>query len=260
MVQKHGRSLFIAAKLLKEGIYVKKYTIEYAYGKFIRDIFFVVNPIKKRVKKTRCIVHVFINERAVSNLKSEGYMDAYSYYRIHMNCLNQGTVWADQDFRSSNHFYNYKSGKGLYGFSNALSEFSRYYFKAFDFIKAGDDSKASFYFGAALHLIQDSTVPQHAESKLLKEHRRFELWIIRKLLVGYYFRNYSGMKRYKDEKDYIRNNAVKANEINEKYKFINDREERYTKISKEIVKEAQLTTTGIMLDYYDKIKKIKSSL
>ncbi len=39
----------------------------------------------------------------------------YSY----INDINAGVVWADQDLKSSNHFYNPYTNKGLYGNSNA---------------------------------------------------------------------------------------------------------------------------------------------
>ena len=41
--------------------------------------------------------------------------------------------------------------------------------------------KCMFYVGVCLHLIQDSTVPQHGSGDLFKEHRTFELWIISKI-------------------------------------------------------------------------------
>ena len=34
-----------------------------------------------------------------------------------------------------------------------------------------------FYFGAACHIIQDLTVPQHAKGKLFDNHRQFELYV-----------------------------------------------------------------------------------
>ena len=62
------------------------------------------------------------------------------------------------------------------GFSNALEECKKYYNTTLNYTKAGDFNEALFYFGAACHLIQDATVPQHVNNKLLKSHRKFELW------------------------------------------------------------------------------------
>lgn len=62
-----------------------------------------------------------------------------------------------------------------------------------------------------------------------------------------------GIIRYKTVDDYIRNNALMANNIHLKYLSVQDKEERYGKIAAVIIKEAQNTTAGLLLDYYDTI-------
>ena len=60
-----------------------------------------------------------------------------------------------------------------------------------------------FYIGVCLHLIQDSTVPQHGSGDLFKEHRSFELWIISKIYDEGNFQVEIGIKRFENVEDYI---------------------------------------------------------
>lgn len=233
---------------------VKK--VERTYGRTLKGLFFAVNPIKKLLLKTNCTVHKFINIQAIRIIGKNGYSEIKQFYKDNIDCLNKGVTWADSDFKSSNHFYHYKEGRGLYGFSNALTESNKYYNNAVDYYKRGDLEKAIFYLGAAAHLIQDATVPQHVNNKLLNSHRGFELWIISKLLSNYEFYEENGIKRYDSVSDYIKNNAIYANLSYEKYENVKDKEERYSKIAPLIIKEAQRTTAGLLIDFYEKMTEI----
>ncbi|WP_039655571.1 zinc dependent phospholipase C family protein [Clostridium tyrobutyricum] len=230
---------------------------ERTYGGAVKKIFFAVNPLKKKIMKTNCTVHKFIIIRSIEILKNDGYEAQYNYFRKNVSSLNSGVTWADQDFKSSNHFYHVSKGKGLYGFSDALTECKKYYSKSIYMAKDNNVEKANFYFGAACHLIQDVTVPQHVNNRLLKSHRKFELWIIGRLLSDYSFIAYDKVVRYEHLEDYIRNNAVMANSTYIKNLNIKKTYDRYQKIASCIIKEAQRTTAGFMLDYYDKIKSLK---
>lgn len=235
-----------------------KKSIEKTYGSALRGVMSAVNPLKKKVLKTHCTIHKFINIQAIDIMKNEGYEEQYNFFRDKILPLNEGVTWADQDFKSSNHFYHFSSGKGLYGFSNALAECKKYYNKALSYVKVGDINKAMFYFGAACHLIQDSTVPHHVNNKLLNSHRNFEVWIIKKFLSDYSFINEKGILRYNGLEQYIKNNALIANNIHLKHINIVEREERYAKVAAAILKEAQSTTAGFMLDFYDKLKELNA--
>lgn len=232
-----------------------KKEFETTYGKTLKGLMVTVNPIKKRIMKTHCIVHKFINIQSIEILKNEGYSEVNSFYKGYIKELNNGVTWADQDFKSSNHFYHHVKGTGLYGFSNALTEFEKYYKTALRFVEAGDIKQGLFYFGAACHLVQDATVPQHVNNKLLKSHRNFELWIISKLMSDYSFPILNEIIEHEDIKDYIKNNALFANETYIAYANIRDKEDRYKKISTLIVQRAQKTTAGLMLNFYNDIKK-----
>lgn len=232
-----------------------KKRIETTYGKTLKGLMITVNPIKKKIMKTHCIVHKFINIQSIEILKNEGHSEVQGFYKSHIKELNNGVTWADQDFKSSNHFYHHVKGTGLYGFSNALTEFEKYYKSALKFMEAGDTKQALFYFGAACHLVQDATVPQHVNNKLLKSHRNFELWIISKLMSDYSFPIQNEIIKHDNINDYIKNNALFANETYIAYANIQDKEDRYKKISTLIVQRAQKTTAGLMLNFYNDIKK-----
>jgi hypothetical protein len=64
-----------------------------------------VNPVKKMIIQTECQVHIHINGHALTILKNDGYQDAFDFYLDYIDEINRGAVWADQDFKSSNHFY-----------------------------------------------------------------------------------------------------------------------------------------------------------
>jgi phospholipase C len=233
--------------------------VELTFGRTIKGIMFAVNPLKKRVMKTNCTVHKFINMIAIEILKNEGYMEQYEFYKTHIKELNRGVTWADQDFKSSSHFYHYEKGKGLYGFSDALTECRKYYKKAECYIKAERMNKAIFYLGAACHLVQDATVPQHVNNKLLKSHRKYELWIISRLFSDYAYLNFKDIKRYNTLQEYVQNNSSIANETHLKYSDIESTDERYSEVSKILIKEAQSTTAGVLLDFYEYIHEFEKN-
>lgn len=229
---------------------------ENTYGKALRGVMHAVNPIKKKIIKTHCTIHKFINMQAVEILKNEGYTKEYEFYKGNIKPLNEGVTWADQDFRSSNHFYHFSKGKGLYGFSDALTECKKYYNKALAYMRIGDKEKAIFYLGASCHLIQDMTVPHHVNNRLLNSHRQFETWIIKRFMSDYSFLIDKGILRYKNVDEYIKTNALIANNVYLKFMNVSDREERYGKIAASIIKEAQNSTAGFLLDYFEAVSRM----
>lgn len=235
---------------------MNKKHIEKTYGNTLKGIMFAVNPIKRIILKTYCTVHKFINLKAINILYKNNYKEEYDFFRRNVKMLNQGTVWADQDFKSSNHFYSIKKGRGLYGFSDSLTESKKYYSISLKYLRENNLKQSFFYLGSTCHLIQDSTVPQHASNELLKSHRNFELWIIKKLMDDYTFEEENEILRFKSLDQYIKNNAKMAYATYQKYSNIKNKDDRYLRISKKIISEAQKTTAGFLLDYYDEYKKI----
>ncbi len=87
--------------------------LEMVYFNFLRSAFLVINPLKKMIIKTECQVHKYINLHALTILKNDQFAEQHDFFRHYLEEMNEGTVWADQDFKSSNHFYNpYKKKKG----------------------------------------------------------------------------------------------------------------------------------------------------
>lgn len=119
--------------------------IEKTYGSALRGVMYTVNPIKKKIIKTHCTIHKFLNLQAIAILKNEGYVKEYEFFKEYIIPLNEGVAWADQDFKSSNHFYHFNKGKGLYGFSDALTECKRYYSKSLAYMKFGETDKSMFF-------------------------------------------------------------------------------------------------------------------
>ncbi len=236
---------------------MKKNSFEIRYGLAVKTIFTTLNPIKNRFKKTECIVHKYIINNSLNSLKENEYIDAYNFYNEYRDELLNGAVWVDLDYKSINHFFHYKNHNGLYGFSNAYDECVKYY----DIVKKSFYSKnfsaVAFYLGACLHLVQDVTVPQHVNNKLLKKHRYFEGWIIDKIKRGY---DYSSkeIERHSTILDYFISNANYANKVNMYYKHL-DEEKRFQKISKNILSKAQKTTCGFLLDFYNYNIKVQKN-
>ncbi|RDY22626.1 phospholipase, partial [Romboutsia maritimum] len=152
--------------------------LENAYAKALSGTFKVVNPIKKSVINTNCEVHIFIQANALNILKDCGYRDQYNLFNEFIPQINKGLIWADQDFKSYHHFYNPVVKRGKFGYEeNAMTVAKSYYNRALKFFATKNYERSMFYFGAACHIIQDLTIPQHAKGKLLDNHRQFEMYV-----------------------------------------------------------------------------------
>jgi len=229
--------------------------IEKTYGRIFRYLLIVANPFKKVIIHTECIIHKFINEKALVILKNDKYMDAYSFYSDHIVKLNEGAVWADQDFKSSSHFYNPTKNKGMYGSQSAMTLGRKYYNHAVMFWRQGESDQSMFYLGAAVHILQDMTVPQHANIRLLDNHRQFENFIKRTYLNSPKFVADRGGYYGDDIQEYIRCNARCAMKIFSKLKAIKDNKKRYYTIAKFTLPLAQKSTAGCFLTFYKDVAK-----
>lgn len=230
--------------------------LEKVYGSLFKGLMFTVNPVKKVIIKTECEVHKFINQQAVEILKNDKCSGAYEIMSLYIADLNKGAVWADQDFKSSNHFYNPDRDKGMYGCTNALKLCTAYYTKALNYYYKGDKNKAMFYLGACCHLIQDVTVPQHVNVKLLNNHRRYEKFVIKSYRQYEDFKTSSGGIYLNSLKRFVLLNsrcALKAYNINIDEADIN---KRFYKITLIVLALAQKTTAGVMHKFYTDIKNI----
>jgi phospholipase C len=233
-------------------------TLEGAYSFVYKNILKAVNPLKKRVVKTECIVHKAINNQSLYIIKNDGYDDVYELMSEYIDDINNGVVWADQDLRSSNHFYSPKTKRGLYGNSNAKNECESYYNRALNEFILGNIREAMFYLGAACHLVQDVTIPQHANVELLHNHRSFESWIIKMHRRFYRFRAFKGGIYFNSISRYIELNSREAVRTHEKYSYIENEHIRFYKITSVILVMAQKTTAGVMVKFYYDMQRLKA--
>lgn len=229
---------------------------EDTYGKIVKSALWLVLPVKNIFIETSCEVHVFINNRAVQILRNDGYLEAFDFYSKNIECINKGAVWADQDFKSRDHFYNPYSKKGLYGCKTSKYWFENWYRYALIHWESGAIDTSMFYLGAALHLIQDSTIPQHGNINLMKNHRSYEQWIIKiHENISHYSVNDKGIY-YDSPYNYINMNSKCAIEIYKRYSLIKNLKDKYYKITNVMLPLAQRTTAGCLLNFYNSVSDI----
>lgn len=229
--------------------------LEKIYGKVFYYFLYSINPIKKQIINTPCSIHKFINLQSLEILKNDNYLDAFNFFSDNLVSLNDGVVWADQDFKSSGHFYNPYKERGLYGNRDALSLAREYYNSTIECWKKTNLQDSIFYLGATVHIIQDMTIPQHANIKLLDSHRQYENFVRRNYQSykdfiaedgGYYFDNID---------EFVKYNSRNAISIYNKLKEIENENERFYKLTKYILPLAQRTSAGCLMRFYKDIMK-----
>ncbi|MGO1469449.1 MAG: zinc dependent phospholipase C family protein [Tissierella sp.] len=234
--------------------------MELTYNKFLAKIFNFLNPIKKTIIKTKCEVHKFINVQGLEILKNDKYFKEYSFFSQYIDSMNEGAVWTDQDFKSSHHFYDPSKNRGMYGRKSALDVGLGYYEKAVTLWNDDKDKESLFYLGAALHIIQDMTVPQHINIRLLDKHRQYENYIKRTYRYIDIFKVDKGINIKNSYEDYIDFNAWASKKIYKKYKDIKDSDKRYYLFAKFGLPLAERTTAGAMLLFYREINALKKDI
>ncbi|CCQ93108.1 Phospholipase C zinc-binding protein [[Clostridium] ultunense Esp] len=229
--------------------------LETTYNYFLRTVFGIANPVKKSIIKTQCKVHKAINIYALKILKNDKYFKEYNFFNSYIQDINEGAVWTDQDFKSSNHFYNPYKKRGLYGRKNAMDLGVDYYYKATELWTKGEFNKSLFYLGAALHIVQDMTIPQHANIRLLDNHHQYEVYVNRTYEYLDKLEVEKGTLLLESIEDYIRFNARVAIKIYKKFNMISKDEERFYRIARCGIPLAKRTTAGAMVMFYNNIFK-----
>ncbi|WP_425447069.1 zinc dependent phospholipase C family protein [Dethiothermospora halolimnae] len=224
------------------------------YGNVFRGALKVINPFKKRLIKTECKVHIFINNNSLRLLKEHGYDYEHMFYRNHIKELNKGVVWADQDFKSINHFYSPKKTKGLYGHSNAKILTYNYYEKAIGYYKRGNIKLSIFYLGACAHIIQDMTVPQHVNIRLLDSHRQYENFVKITYDIVEEFTSRDKPIVFNELNHYLRFNAKNAIKIYKESRNLKSNKAKYHNVTKCILPLAQRTTAGLLVMFLKDVK------
>ncbi|OPJ55064.1 zinc dependent phospholipase C family protein [Alkalithermobacter paradoxus] len=229
--------------------------IERTYSRALQLSFAAINPLKKRVINTHCKVHKFINVQAIKILKNDKRMEEFNFFVKYIVPINDGAVWADQDFKSNGHFYSTKTKKGLYGGNNAMHLAQDYYNSAIKFWNINDEYNSMFYLGACIHIIQDMTIPQHANIKLLDNHKQYETFVKRTYRYISDFKCEESAYILDTVDEYIRFNARVAMKIYRKFKHIKEDNERFYRISRCGIPLAQRTSAGAMIMFFKDIKK-----
>ena len=83
---------------------------------------------------------------ALTILKNDLFYDQYVFFRDHLSDLNRGTVWADQDFKSSNHFYNPYKKKRLIRAKQRIGVSGRLSYKSDTILERRLSGKIPFLF------------------------------------------------------------------------------------------------------------------
>ena len=138
-----------------------------------RAILLAASPIQALVERPG-LTHSFCNRQAIRILLSDGRERAAQLAAQHLENLEAGSIWVDRGWRSSGHFYDPDSGRGLWRWPSALDFCRVYYGRAVANWKKGAAARAFFYLGAATHLVQDLCVPHHSAGKLFDGHQEFE--------------------------------------------------------------------------------------
>ena len=223
--------------------------IEATYNVILTRVFRIANPVKKSIKKTECKVHIFLNQYAIDILLNSKYIKEYNIINSYNWSINEGAVWADQDFKSSSHFYNPYKKRGLYGRKSAMNLAKEYYQNALNMWYSGDRRKAMFFLGAAAHIVQDMTVPQHANIRLLDDHHQYESFVkkVYKDLIG--FTQESNPYILNSIEDYVRFNSRMALKVYRKFNNIKENENRFFRIIKCTLPLAKRTTAGLFITF-----------
>ena len=229
--------------------------VEKCFGKTFRLFLSLINPFKKIIIKTEAKVHKYINNQALKILEEHGYIKQYILLSKYSEFLNKGVVWADQDFKTVNHFYNPVTKRGMYGQSNALKIANKYYKEAIKKWRKDDKNKAMFCLGACLHIIQDLTVPQHVNVKLLNNHKQYETYIKKTYENIKEFSTLNKPIIFDKIDEYVNYNSRTSLSIYKKYKKIKKRKDRFYNVTRCLLPLAQRTTAGCMLLFLKEVTK-----
>ncbi len=118
--------------------------------------------------------HGFINRQVPVILKADGRHREALWLGQYLEAFMEGCDWADSGWKNIGHMYDPETGRGLGGWPSAPQILRQYWDLAVRHHAEWDLRQASFYLGAASHLVQDLCVPHHAAAKVFAGHKRFE--------------------------------------------------------------------------------------
>lgn len=130
-------------------------------------------PFQGLIDKTSP-THGFINQQALSILKTDGRQREAGWLGWYSEPFNQGCDWADTGWKNVGHMYDPETGMGLKNCPSAPQLVREYWDLAARYFHECDMNQAAFYLGAAAHLVQDLCVPHHAAARVFAGHKAFE--------------------------------------------------------------------------------------
>lgn len=214
--------------------------------------FSLISPIKVFLGEPDCAVHSAITQSALQILESRA-PDAYAWYTREWDALERGLIWADAGFKSASHFFfPYGRRNGLRGQHSGLHLAGNYMELARRLAQIDQKRIATFYIGAALHIIQDASVPQHATLKLANRHRAFENFVrghIHTLAEACD----APPVRFDELREYIHFNARVALKAHRLFAAIQDENLRFQRTMQCVVPVARRTSAGALAWFYDSL-------
>ncbi|MHA2209176.1 MAG: zinc dependent phospholipase C family protein [Candidatus Thorarchaeota archaeon] len=144
-----------------------------------------------RYNKTGNDPHDWMTFRAISILGSDGYSKISSEASSYFENMQEGSydadwgqgVIADLPVAAKGHYCDPTTGLGFNLIFQGAGSYAQGYFeKAVDFYKGGNKQEAYYNLGAAIHVLQDLTVPHHAHIWAWEQagHTTYESYINRK--------------------------------------------------------------------------------
>lgn len=234
--------------------------LESACGRIIKQTFKIASPIKKQIINSNCEVHLYIQNNAIDILKDHGYEGVANFFERYKPYINRGIVWADEDFKSYFHFYDPSTKKGMYGNGdNAMTIATKYYKNTLNFFLNNDIANAMAYFGAACHIVQDITIPQHAKRQLLDNHKQFENYVKYNYKKIKRFKTYESPIVYSSIEQYIDYNSRSALNTDYLYGNVYSNEIRFYLTAYKALNISQRTTAGCMIMLYNDLQLLNTN-
>jgi phospholipase C len=120
--------------------------------------------------------HPFIVDFAIEVLEEDNYtyLSSYLIESGALKRIRDALETCDSLDLAKNHYYNPQTGLGLATFTPATEVAQTFFDKALNIYTSGDVNTAWYYFGWALHCVQDLTVPFHSNLDPLNGHSEYE--------------------------------------------------------------------------------------
>jgi phospholipase C len=118
--------------------------------------------------------HHYLANKARSILNADGFTDIYNEMHTYSSQINEGSDDADKDFQNAHHYHHAWGHAGLPGAMDGADQVHHYYWVAVSHYDDGEKATAYYYFGKALHILMDLTIPHHARNAVFDEHTRYE--------------------------------------------------------------------------------------